>query len=346
MFLQLTSLRGLSTTPASRNGGLLCWASHERASALRPETAHCRSLISHNRRAVFASCASGLGGLCSWSKKYTPLTFATSGEVASHTRVSAPFSGLRDTGLRIVIPKSISRPLLRLNSVATSPGWKQFAVTPSRQFSREQDVSQLGFAVAAKAPVGALGVEIVERDVCSLMRLGCRSDDAGRCALFQPLEEELAEQKRRQVVDRPGQFDAVLRRLPCSVHGASVVDEHIQFWIAGQHLGGQSAHRDLRREVGDECRHRRSPPGHRLDASQRQARPGLAATDDGEVRAECGERFCRCQPNAISGTRDQNLLVVHGTAIQGYGDARMICSMVKNLALMSSVDSKPPGMTA
>jgi hypothetical protein len=92
---------------------------HERASALRRETAHCRSLISHSRPAVSASCAAGLGGLCSWSEKYPPLTFATSGEVASHTRVSAPFSGLRDTGLRIVIPKSISRPLLRLNPVAT-----------------------------------------------------------------------------------------------------------------------------------------------------------------------------------------------------------------------------------
>jgi hypothetical protein len=44
--------------------------------------------------------------------------------------VSAPFRGLRDTGLRIVMPKSISRPLLQLNPVATSPGWKQFAVTP------------------------------------------------------------------------------------------------------------------------------------------------------------------------------------------------------------------------
>src|SRR5262249_31236879 len=79
---------------------------------LRPETAHCHLLISHSRRAVSVSCASGLGGLCSWSEKYPPLTFATSGEVASHTRVSAPFSGLRDTGLRIVIPKSISRPTL------------------------------------------------------------------------------------------------------------------------------------------------------------------------------------------------------------------------------------------
>ena len=50
-------------------------------------------------------------------------------------------------------------------------------VEASRQFSREQDVGQLGFAVAAKAPIGAFGIEIVERDVCSLL---------------QPVEEELA----------------------------------------------------------------------------------------------------------------------------------------------------------
>src|SRR5262249_239259 len=37
---------------------LLCWTSHERASALRSETVHCRSLISHSRRAVSVSCAS------------------------------------------------------------------------------------------------------------------------------------------------------------------------------------------------------------------------------------------------------------------------------------------------
>src|SRR5215831_15643150 len=37
-------------------------------------------------------------------------------------------------------------------------------------------------------------------------------------------------------------------------------------------------------------------------------------------------------------TRDQDLLVVHGTAIQGYGHARMICSMVKDLALDLALD--------
>jgi hypothetical protein len=72
-------------------------------------------------------------------------------------------------------------------------------IETSRQFSREQDVRQLGLAVAAKAPIGALGVEIIEQDVCSLMRLGCRGDNAGRRALLQPIEEEFAEQKRRQV---------------------------------------------------------------------------------------------------------------------------------------------------
>src|SRR6516225_139353 len=120
--------------------------------------------------------------------------------------------------------------------------------------------------------------------------------------------------------------------MPCSVHRASVVDEHIQLWIAGQYLCGQSAHRGLRREVGYECRDRR-PPRRRPDASRCNACPGLTATDDGEIRAECGERLCRRQPNAIGGTRDQDLLVVHGTAIQGYSNARVTCPMVEDLTI-------------
>src|SRR5215813_13372444 len=76
------------------------------------------------------------------------------------------------------------------------------------------------------------------------------------------------------------------------------------------------------------------------DASRRNARPGLAATDDGEVRAECGERLCRRQPNAIGGTRDQDLLVVHGTAIQRYGDARVTCPMVEDLTIDHGVSDQ------
>src|SRR5262249_32628999 len=50
--------------------------------------------------------------------------------------------------------------------------------------------------------------------------------------------------------------------------------------------------------------------------------------NDRKVRAECSERLCRRQPNAIGGTCDQDLLVVHGTAIQGSGHARMICLII------------------
>ena len=42
----------------------------------------------------------------------------------------------------------------RVEAVRCHPG----PIEKSRQFSREQDVGQLGFAVAAKAPIGALGV--------------------------------------------------------------------------------------------------------------------------------------------------------------------------------------------
>jgi hypothetical protein len=59
----------------------------------------------------------------------------------------------------------------------------------------------------------------------------------------------------------------------------------------------------------------------------------MRRTFDREASAERGERFCRRQPNTIGGTRDQDLLVVHGTTIQGSGHARMICSIVKDLAL-------------
>jgi hypothetical protein len=38
-------------------------------------------------------------------------------------------------------------------------------------------------------------------------------------------------------------------------------------------------------------------------------------------------------PMPLGAPVNQDLLVVHGTAIQGYGHARMTCSMVKDLAL-------------
>ena len=46
-------------------------------------------------------------------------------------------------------------------------------------------------------------------------------------------------------------------------------------------------------------------PAAALMRADAMPRPGLAATNDGEVRAECGERLRRRQANAIGGTRNQ-----------------------------------------
>src|SRR6266511_2382108 len=81
-----------------------------------------------------------------------------------------------------------------------------------------------------------------------------------------------------------------------------------------------------------------SPPRRRPDASRCNPRPGLTATNDREASAERGERFCRGQPNAIGGTRDQDLLVVHGTAIQGSVHVRMIGSMIRDLTNQRSME--------
>jgi hypothetical protein len=70
------------------------------------------------------------------------------------------------------------------------------------------------------------------------VRAGRRCDDPGRRARLQSVEQQRGEQERRQVVDRPGQLDAVLGQLPCAVHGAGIVDEHVERRMAGQHLGG------------------------------------------------------------------------------------------------------------
>jgi hypothetical protein len=67
----------------------------------------------------------------------------------------------------------------------------------------------------------------------------------------------------------------------------------------------------------DQCGHRR--PGRRADVGCGNPRSALAAADDREIRAKGGQRFGRCQANAVGRTGDQDLLVVHSTAIQGYG---------------------------
>jgi hypothetical protein len=110
-------------------------------------------------------------------------------------------------------------------------------VETTRKFGGEEDVGQLGLLVPAEAAIGVLGVKVVERDSGALMSLRGGRDDARGHAGLEPLQQSRGEQKWREVIDGPGPLDPVLRRLACHVHGAGVVNEDIEPWVASQHLG-------------------------------------------------------------------------------------------------------------
>ncbi len=186
----------------------------------------------------------------------------------------------------------------------------------ARQFSREQDVGELGLAVALEAAIGALGIQVRERYARTLMRRRCGGDDPGRRTRLQAVAQQRGQQEGREVVDRPGQLDAVLCHLPARIHGASVVDEHIQPWIATQHLAGQLAHRGLGGEVGDQCVYRRCLALGRRDTGRRNAQGRRVAADDGDIGPAGGQRLGRRQADAPGGTGDQNLLAVHGPVLR------------------------------
>ena len=69
----------------------------------------------------------------------------------------------------------------------------------------------------------------------------------------------------------------------------------------------------------------------RLDSANRGLLELKRQVQAGEPRSVIGQTVEKIEE--MLGATGANLLVVHGTAIQGYGDARMICSMVKDLAL-------------
>ena len=85
------------------------------------------------------------------------------------------------------------------------------SVETARELAGEHDVGELGLAVAREAAAfpRTLGVEVVERDELSLVRIRRRRDDASGSGCLEPVEQQRGQQERREVVERPGALDAV-----------------------------------------------------------------------------------------------------------------------------------------
>ena len=82
----------------------------------------------------------------------------------------------------------------------------------ARQLIGEEDIRQFRLTVSAKAErsVALLTLQVGKVDLGILVCCRADGDDARRGARLQPIQQEVGEQERRQVVHRQRQFYAVL----------------------------------------------------------------------------------------------------------------------------------------
>jgi hypothetical protein len=69
-------------------------------------------------------------------------------------------------------------------------------------------------------------------------------------AVGQARKEQRCQQERRQVIDGPGQLDAVRTQLPAGVYGPGVVDKHMDARISRLRIFRQLPDTGLRCKVG------------------------------------------------------------------------------------------------
>ena len=129
------------------------------------------------------------------------------------------------------------------------------ALQAARQLVGEHHVGQLGCVVGTLPRVLLLTLQVVEVEATCRMRAGRHGDDPGWGAGFEPVEQQVGEQKRREVVEREGVLQAIGGDVPVRPEPADVVDQHVQPRIPLERFACEAAYFGLQREVGGECVH-------------------------------------------------------------------------------------------
>jgi len=118
-------------------------------------------------------------------------------------------------------------------------------------------------------------------------------DDARRGVLGQPVQEQVGQQERREVVQREGVLEPVSGDVPGVPVAADVVHQHVELGEPVKDLVGKSAHLSLSREVRDEdvdlC------GAHGTDLSGSSLGAGAVPAGDRRARAQGGESLGRRQ---------------------------------------------------
>src|SRR6266540_1538634 len=192
-------------------------------------------------------------------------------------------------------------------------GGDEAALQPAGQLVGEQDVGELGLAVGPCAGPGTFALEVVEVDSPLGVRVGGDRDHAGWGALVQPVEEEIGEQERRQMVEGEGALEPVSGDVPGVPVPPDVVDQHIDPGEALEYLVSQPPHLRLAGQVRDE--HVHLPAAGCADLASRALGAPAVPASDRQVRTHRGQAQGGRPADAAAATGDQHGPAGHRPAV-------------------------------
>src|SRR5579883_2281218 len=120
------------------------------------------------------------------------------------------------------------------------------AVKTTTQFERKKNIFELGAKIRSQEMMLFLASQIfkVERGA---VRFRSYRDDAACCRGADVVEQEIRQEKRRQMIDREGLLDPIDCKFAPREHRAGVVDQHIDMRIPAFDGRGQMTYIDLGR---------------------------------------------------------------------------------------------------
>ena len=180
---------------------------------------------------------------------------------------------------------------------------------PPSQFVAEHDVGKLGLAVRPCSGVGLLALEVAEVDAPGGMRVGGDRNHPGRRALQEPVQQQVGEQKRREMVEGEGAFESVYGDVAGIPVPADIVDQHIDPRKAVQYLLGQPPYFRLGGQVRDEQVH--LPASGRTDLASRVLGAYAISAGDRQVCTHPGQTQRGRPADAARGTGDQHCPAGH-----------------------------------
>ena len=149
----------------------------------------------------------------------------------------------------------------------------------------------------------------------------------------QPVQQQVGEQERREMVEGEGALEPVGGDVPGVPVAADVVDQHVEPGQALEYLGGQPAHLRLGGEVGDE--HVDLPAAGCADLAGRGLGASAVPAGDRQVRAHRGQAERGRLADAAGGTGDQ-----HGPTGHRPGWMRVIVLPLRRIGAWSAMTDR------